>query len=336
MTRHLLDVDDLSPAELDAVLARAERTDLRPVLAGRGVAMVFEKPSARTRNATEMAVVGLGGHPVYIEGHEVGLGVREPVADVARTLACYHGVLCARVMAHGTLVAMAGALDAAGVPVPVVNLLSDLAHPSQAVADLLTLRQEFGAEGLAGRVLAYVGDANNVWRSLAKAAATAGMEVRLAAPPAYGPAPGELAALADVARAAGRGGRVVATEDPQAAADGAHALYTDVWVSMGQEAEAQRRRQDFAGYSVDEALVALAAPDAVVLHCLPAHRGEEVAASVVDGPRSRVWVQAAHRLTALRGLLSWLVEAAGPGVPPADPAGSTGSTGPAGDGGGAG
>ncbi|MGH9087711.1 MAG: ornithine carbamoyltransferase [Acidimicrobiales bacterium] len=318
MTRHLLDVDDLSPAELDAVLALAVRGVRSPLLAGCGVGLVFEKPSARTRNATEMAVVGLGGHPVYIEGHEVGLGVREPVADVARTLACYHRVLCARVVDHRTLVEMVAALDGAGVPVPVVNLLSDVAHPSQALADLLTLRDEFGTDGLAGRVLTYVGDANNVCRSLAKAASVAGMEVRVASPPGYALRPGEVAALSAAAAAAGRDGTVWSTDDPKAAADGAHALYTDVWVSMGQEDEGARRRRDFTGYAVDEALVAVAAPDAVVLHCLPAHRGEEIAASVVDGPRSRVWVQAAHRLTALRGVLAWLVgEADAPAEPPA-------------------
>ncbi|MGH9081835.1 MAG: ornithine carbamoyltransferase [Acidimicrobiales bacterium] len=311
MTRHLLDVDDLLPGELDEVLAAAGRHDLAPVLAGGGVAMVFEKPSARTRNATEMAVVGLGGHPVHIVGSELGIGAREPVGDVARTLACYHRVICARVADHRTLVGMAEALDGAGVPVPVVNLLSDLAHPGQAVADLLTLRDAFGAGGLTGRTVAYLGDANNVCRSLAKAASVAGMEVRVASPPGYGFDPAEVGELAAAAGRAGRGGTVRSMPDPRQAADGAHAIYTDVWASMGQEGEAARRRQAFAGYSVDEALVALAAPDAVVLHCLPAHRGEEIAASVVDGPRSRVWAQAAHRLTAMRGLLWWLAGRAG-------------------------
>ncbi len=183
-TRHVLDVDDLGPDGLAAVLALAERdpAELPPVLAGQGVALVFEKPSNRTRNSTEMATVALGGHPVYIQGSEVGIDTREPASDVARTLACYHSVLCARVMDHGSLVRMADALDAAGVPVPVVNLLSDRAHPCQALADLLTLRQVFGAEALADRTVAYVGDANNVWRSLALAASMAGMATRVASP----------------------------------------------------------------------------------------------------------------------------------------------------------
>ncbi len=188
-TRHVLDVDDLGPDGLAAVLALAERepTRLPPVLAGRGVAMVFEKPSNRTRNSTEMATVALGGHPVYIQGHEVGIDSRETAADVARTLACYHAVLCARVMDHGSLARMADALDAAAVPVPVVNLLSDRAHPCQALADLLTLRKVFGADGLPDRTLAYVGDANNVWRSLALAASMVGMATRVAAPRGFGP-----------------------------------------------------------------------------------------------------------------------------------------------------
>lgn len=317
MTRHLLDVDDLAPDELDRVLELAGQSSLPPVLSGVGVAMVFEKPSARTRSSTELAVVALGGHPVVIHGGEVGLGVREPVADVARTLACYHRMICARVLDHATLVEMAAALDGAGEPVPVVNLLSDVAHPCQALADLLTLRDQFGVDGLPGRTVAYVGDGNNVCRSVAKAASTVGMEVRVASPSGYGLVPAEVDALAAAADAAGRGGMVRVVRDPREAAAGAHAIYTDVWTSMGQEAEADARRRAFAGYAVDENLVSLADAEAVVLHCLPAHRGEEIEGSVLDGPRSRVWVQAAHRLTAMRGVLSWLVAQAraGGGAP---------------------
>ena len=156
-------------------------------LAGQGVALLFEKPSNRTRNSSEMATVALGGHPVYIQGHEVGIDVREPAGDVARTLACYHSVLCARVIDHSSLVRMAAALDAGGVAVPVINLLSDRAHPCQAVADLLTLRHVFGADTLADRTVAYVGDANNVWRSLAIAASMSGIATRVARPDGYGP-----------------------------------------------------------------------------------------------------------------------------------------------------
>ncbi len=300
-TRHLLDVDHLGVDGLDAVLALAESAPgaLAGTLSGSGVALLFEKASNRTRNSTEMAVVALGGHPVYIRGEEVGLDARESAADVARTLACYHRVLSARVVDHTSLERMAAALDEASVAVPVVNLLSDRAHPCQAVADLLTLRQVFGADSLRHRCVAYIGDANNVWRSLALAAAMLGMPTRVASPEGYGPSPEDVKQVADL------GGELLVTADPAEAAAGADALYTDVWTSMGQEAEADERRQAFAGYTVDGTLLARASSDAVVLHCLPAHRGEEVTAEVIDGPRSVVWQQAANRMTAMKGVLAW-------------------------------
>jgi ornithine carbamoyltransferase len=301
-TRHVLDIEDLGPRGVAEVVALAEVEPgaLPAALAGRGVALLFEKPSNRTRNSSEMAVVALGGHPVYIQGHEVGLDVRETAADVARTLACYHSVLCARVVDHGSLERMAAALDDAGVPVPVVNLLSDRAHPCQALADLLTLRQVFGAESLAGRTIAYVGDANNVWRSLAVITSMAGMAMRVAAPPAYGPSADDRALVESF------GGRLTVTTDPHEAVAGADAVYADVWTSMGQETEAEARLRAFAGFMVDDSLLTGAADHAVVLHCLPAHRGEEISAAVVDGPRSVVWRQAANRLHAMRGLLAWV------------------------------
>jgi ornithine carbamoyltransferase len=306
-TRHVLDVDDLGVDGLAAVLALAERSpgSLAATLDGRGVALVFEKQSARTRNSSEMAVVALGGHPVYIQGGEVGIDVRETAEDVARTLACYHRVLCARVMDHATLERMAAALDAAGVAVPVVNLLSDLAHPCQAVADLLTLRARFGVDGARSRTVAYIGDANNVWRSLALAASMSGIATRVAAPDGYGPDD------ADVALVRSFGGELTVTDDPAEAATGADALYTDVWTSMGQEDEAAARAAAFAGFCVDEALVARAAPDALVMHCLPAHRGEEISGAVVDGPQSVVWEQAANRMHAMRGILAWVTAGEG-------------------------
>ncbi len=302
VTRHVLEIDDLGPDGLEAVLALAERdpATLPRNLVGEGVALVFEKPSARTRNSSELAVVALGGHPVYIQGAEVGIDTRETAEDVARTLACYHRVLCARVMDHASLERMAAALDAAGVAVPVVNLLSDRAHPCQALADLLTLRQSFGTDGARDRTVAYIGDANNVWRSLAIAASMAGIPTRVASPDGYGPSDD------DVALVRSFGGDVLVTDDPAEAAAGAGALYTDVWTSMGQEDEAAARTSAFAGFCVDEALVARAAPDALVMHCLPAHRGEEVSAAVVDGPHSVVWQQAANRMHAMRGLLAWV------------------------------
>ena len=306
-TRHVLEIDDLGPDGLEAVLtlAEAEPASLPRSLEGQGVALVFEKPSARTRNSSEMAVVSLGGHPVYIQGAEVGIDVRETAEDVARTLACYHRVLCARVMDHGSLERMAAALDAADVDVPVVNLLSDRAHPCQALADLLTVRQHFGADGARDRVITYVGDANNVWRSLALAASMAGIATRVASPDGFGPS------AEDIALVRSFGGELIVTNDPIEAATGADVLYTDVWTSMGQEDEAAVRAAAFAGFCIDEALVAGSAPGALVMHCLPAHRGEEISAGAVDGPQSVVWQQAANRMHAMRGLLAWVTEAGG-------------------------
>jgi ornithine carbamoyltransferase len=304
---NLLDIDDLTPEAWDRVLAGALETPFPPALRGHGVALLFEKPSARTRNSTEMAVFDLGGHPVYIQGTEVGLDTRETAEDVARTLGCYHRVLCARVFDHALFGRMTAALARSGFDVPMVNLLSDEAHPCQAVADVLTMREALGS--LEGRTLAYVGDANNMARSLAKAALLEGMEVRVASPAGYTFSVAELSSLQAFADGAGRGGAVQLTDDPAQAAKGAGALYTDVWTSMGQEEERAKRLAAFAGYTIDEALVDLAAPDGVVLHCLPAHRGEEITEAVLEGPRSVVWKQAAHRRTAMRGILSWVVGA---------------------------
>ena len=285
MLRHLLDVDDLSPAELSAVLDLAERPDPPAVLAGRGVALLFEKPSNRTRLSMEMAVVQLGGHPMSLRGEEVGIDTRETAEDLARVFSGFCALIGGRVFEHDKLVRMAAASS-----VPVVNLLSDDAHPVQALGDLLTLRQRLGS--LDGRTLAYVGDGNNVCRSLMAAAARAGLGMRVATPPGYEPPADGVTEL---------------THDPTEAVKDADAVYTDVWASMGQEEEADRRRRDFAGFTVDDDLMARAAPDALFLHCLPAHRGEEVAASVIDGPRSVVWQQATNRLHAQRGLLIWLL-----------------------------
>jgi ornithine carbamoyltransferase len=303
----LFDIDDLWPHDYDRVLELATSDAVGPVLQGQGVALLFEKPSVRTRNSTEMAVFGLGGHPVYIQGTEVGLDTRESAEDVARTLACYHRVLCARVFDHDVLVRMAFALESSGFDVPVINLLSDQAHPCQAIADVLTLRELLGP--LAGQSLAYVGDANNMCRSLVTAALLEGMDVRVASPAGYAFAAEELAHLATFGTQAGRGGTLRATGDPVVAAGGADALYTDVWTSMGQEEERAARLEAFAGFTIDDALLSVAEPDVVVLHCLPAHRGEEISAEVFEGAHSAVWKQAAHRQTAMRGILAWAVEA---------------------------
>ncbi len=296
MTRHVLETDDLSAGELEEVLARAERQDPPAVLAGRTVALLFEKPSLRTRHSCEVAVVQLGGHPLTFRGDEIGAGTREPLGDIARVLSGYHAVLGARVFAHATLDALA-----AESSIPVINLLSDTWHPCQALADLLTLRQEFGS--LAGRTLAWVGDHNNVARSLSLGAAMLGMSIRFACPPGYGPTD------ADLDRLTARGAvDVFAATRPVEAAKGADSVSTDVWASMGQEAESEERHRAFEGFAVDDAVMAAAEPHAVFLHCLPVHRGEEVSATVVDGPQSRAWPQAHNRLHAFRGLLWWLCE----------------------------
>jgi len=294
VTRHFLEMDDLSAKELGNLLEQPGKVHPTPLLAGKGVALLFEKPSARTRSSMEMAVVDLGGHPVTIRGDEVGLDGRELVEDVARTLASYHAAVGARVFEHSKL----ERLRAGGIPV--INLLSDEGHPIQALADLLTVRQELG--GLRDRSLAYVGDGNNMCRSLMIGGGLAGMEVRVACPEGYEPS------HADIGRAAAAGPHpVLSVGDPEGAVKDADVVYTDVWTSMGREEEAEQRRRDFAGFTVTPELMASAAPDAIFLHCLPAHRGEEVAGEVIDGPASRVWPQAANRRHAARGLLSWLL-----------------------------
>lgn len=302
MTDDFLEVDALTPDRLAGLLDRAQRWKADPgavpaLLAGRGIALLFEKPSARTRIATEMAVVGLGGHPIYIRPDEVGLGVRESIEDVARTLAGYCTILAARVFDHTTLEAMAAAVD-----VPVVNLLSDRAHPCQALADVLTLREHLGS--LDGRRVVYIGDGNNVAASLAFASALCGIELTVASPPGY--------ELDDdiVERARNLGGAVEVVVDPYEAVKGTDAVYTDVWTSMGQEDETAARRAAFRGYQVDAGLMTAAGDQAVFLHCLPAHRGEEVSADVIDGPASLVWAQAANRMDAVRALFAELVGAA--------------------------
>lgn len=299
MTRHFLEVDDLSPAELTAVLddAAAGKADPKavvPVLDGRGVALVFEKPSARTRVSSDMAVFALGGHPMSIRPDEVGIDTRESAEDVARTLAGYCCLIAARVFDHGVLERMAAAVE-----VPVVNLLSDRAHPCQALADLLTLQELFGA--LEGRRVVYVGDGNNVAASLAFGAALTGLELTVSSPAGY-----ELDDTV-VDRAHNLGGVVELVTDPYEAVKGADAVYTDVWTSMGDEHEAGVRREAFAAYRVDADLMAAAGPDAHFLHCLPAHRGEEVSADVLESPASVVWQQAENRMHVARALFAFMV-----------------------------
>ena len=296
--RHLLEVDDLSTSELGDILDLSRAATVPRSLDGLGMALLFEKPSARTRNSMEMAVVQLGGHPLTIRPDEVGLDTRETVEDVTRTLCCYHAAIGARVFEHSKLERMTAVSS-----VPVVNMLSDEAHPLQALADLLTIADEFGGvSSLAGRTVAYIGDANNVARSLALGAGMLGMSVRVATPVGF-----EFSTT-DIARIVATGADFTVTNNPVEAVQGASVIYTDVWTSMGQEEEAVHRRELFAGFTVNDALMAAALPEAIFMHCLPAHRGEEVSDSVLEGSQSRVWPQAENRMHAARGALVWLME----------------------------
>lgn len=292
--RHLLEIDDLSAEELTRVLELSADPSPKPALAGRGMALLFEKPSARTRHSMEMAVVQLGGHPVSIAGGEVGIDQRESAEDVARTLGCFHAAIGARVFDHGLVERMA-----AVSPVPVVNMLSDQAHPLQALGDLLTVAQEFGQ--VSDRRIAFVGDANNVSRSLAIGAGMAGAKFVLTGPPGYH------FNSAAIDRISAAGGTAEIVDDPIEAVADAHVVYTDVWVSMGEEDQAPEKMEAFSSYTVDEALIGHAAPGAIFLHCLPARPGLEVTPEVLYGPQSRVWQQAENRMHAARGLLAFLL-----------------------------
>lgn len=280
--KHLLAIRDLSAEDLQTILALSETAPQR-LLEGKGVALYFEKPSARTRNSMELATAQLGGHPVYLQPAELGIGSRESIEDVAHTLACYHSIVAARVFDHGLLEQMA-ALHA----VPVLNMLSGTDHPLQALADLLTIRQLLGR--IDGACVAFIGEANNVARSLAEGCAALGAEFVIASPEGYGFTNGDARQLTD----------------PVEAVQGADVIYTDVWVSMGDEENG--RRSAFEPYRVDEALIEHA-PQARFLHCLPAHRGEEVTAGVIDGPRSAVWKQAENRMHTARGAMMWMLGA---------------------------
>jgi ornithine carbamoyltransferase len=309
--RHFLSADDMSGEQLRALLdradelkaeraarVRAEESLVGGQLRGRSVALVFEKPSLRTRASFEVGVHELGGKPLPMWDAEVGLGRRETVEDTGAVLGRYVHAIVIRTFSQAAIERLAAASG-----VPVVNALTDHEHPCQALADLQTFREVHG--GFEGRVLTYVGDGNNVAHSLLLAGPKVGLSVRVAHPQGYAPDEQVVARARELAAATGA--EVMVTTDPQAAADGAHALYTDVWASMGQEDEAAERAAVFAPYQVTAELLVRAADDAVLLHCLPAHRGEEVAAEVIDGPASRVFDQAENRLHAQKALLEDLL-----------------------------
>jgi ornithine carbamoyltransferase len=299
--RSLLSIAELTAQDIDRVLTTAMGLKDRgpqALLGGKTLALVFEKPSLRTRVSFHVAMKHLGGDCIYLSPPEVGLGDRETPADVARVLSRYVDCIAARTFEQATL----GEL-AEHASVPVINALSDEEHPCQALADLLTIREKKG--GLRGVTVAFIGDGNNVANSLALGGGLTGMHLRIASPPGYG-IPDGVAQQAEESAAAS-GGSFDRMEDPEKAVEGADVVYTDVWASMGQEREAAVRREDFAGFTVDRELMSRAKSDAIFMHDLPAHRGEEVTGEVIDGPQSVVFEQAENRLHAQKALLALIL-----------------------------
>jgi ornithine carbamoyltransferase len=306
--RDLLSAADLTRAEVDRLFAtaaslkdefRATRRHARPPLVRRTLAMLFQKPSLRTRVTFEAGMTQLGGAAIYLPEDAV-MGAREAVKDVAHNLERFVDAIVARTGPHEVVMELA-----AQASIPVINGLTLREHPCQALADIFTIRERFGR--LEGTVLTFVGDGNNVYHSLALLGTAFGMEVRLAHPAGYGPNP---RIVAQAEERAASGGRLVFGDDPTALVRGADVVYTDAWTSMGQEAETEARRDAFAGFRVDDALMAAAGPDAVAMHCLPAHRGEEIASSVMDGPQSLIFDQSENRLHVQKALLVELLGSA--------------------------
>jgi ornithine carbamoyltransferase len=303
--RHFLRDDDLSPAELVEVLdladaMKADRLGRQPLSGPRAVAVLFDKPSTRTRVSFSVGIAELGGYPLVIDAQSSQLGRGEPVEDTTRVLDRQCAAIVWRTFGQDRIETMASVSR-----VPVVNALTDEFHPCQILADLQTVREH--KKRLAGLTLTYLGDgANNMAHSYLLGGAAAGMNVRIGSPDGFAPDPAVLARAGEIA--ATTGGSVAHVADPHAAADGADVLATDTWVSMGQEGESGERSAPFVPFAVDEAALARAAGDAVVLHCLPAYRGKEIAAAVIDGPQSIVWDEAENRLHAQKALLSWLLE----------------------------
>ncbi len=298
---NFLTIADCSPQELQGLLDLALELKQEyksqgnpPLLKGKALAMVFQKPSLRTRVSFEMAMQHLGGHALYLSPFEIGLGKRESIADVARVLSGYVDVIMARVFEHAHVVELAK-----WASVPVINGLSDYSHPCQALADALTILEEFGA--LKGLNITYVGDGNNVAVSLMHIAAKLGANFTIANPAGYDLPEAAVKLGYEFAQASG--GSIRLLRDPHEAVREAHVIYTDTWTSMGQEEEAEQRRQVFPPYQVNAQLVAEARPDVIVMHCLPAHRGEEITDEVADGPPSRLFPQAENRLHAQKAIL---------------------------------
>ena len=301
--RDFLSIDDLTPEELTELLDDSDRIKSKPsgntkALAGKQIALIFEKPSTRTRVSFEAAVTSMGGHAIVLRGDELQLGRGETIEDTGRVLSRYVDALVVRTFGQDRLERLADSST-----VPVVNALSDFEHPCQCLADLLTIRAAKGS--LEGVKLAYVGDGNNVAHSLLFGGAKTGMEVRVASPEGHEPFPQVIERSNEIA--ARTGGKIFTGNVVAEAATGADVLYTDVWASMGQEADADAKKARFERYQINGEVVDMASPEAMVMHCLPAHRGEEISADVIDGPRSVVWDQAENRLHTQKALLAWLL-----------------------------
>ncbi len=295
--KDLLSISDLNNEEIRVFISKAitlKDQGWLSLLGEKTLALIFEKPSLRTRVSFEVAMRQLGGNSIYLSPAEVGLGKRESIADVARVLSRYVDVIAARTFSHATVESLGKYAS-----VPVINALSDFEHPCQALADLLTIYEKKGE--LSGLALAYIGDGNNVANSLILAAALMGMNFRIASPPGYALQEGVLHTAQGYA--ADSGAEILCTEDPHLAAKGADIIYTDVWTSMGQEAEAEERRKVFAGYQVNSELVSLARPDAILMHPLPAHHGEEIAIGILESPQSVIFDQAENRMHVQKALL---------------------------------
>ena len=297
MVRHFLAIPDFSRSELERLFELAEEmrkgTYAKRPLTGKSLAMIFMKSSTRTRVSFEVGTFQLGGHALFLSPRDVQLGRGEPISDTARVLSRYADGIMIRTFGHDDVEELAK-----NSSIPVINGLTDLLHPCQVLADLLTVRQTFGT--LDGAVVAWIGDGNNMANSWLNAAYRFGFELRLACPANYEPS-------ADLLERAKSAAKVSLVRDPREAAKGATVVTTDVWASMGQEEEQEVRAKAFKGYLVDAALMKLAAPNAIFLHCLPAHRGEEVAAEVIDGPQSRVWDEAENRLHVQKAIMAALM-----------------------------
>ncbi|MBF0484945.1 MAG: ornithine carbamoyltransferase [Candidatus Omnitrophica bacterium] len=302
MKRDFISLKDFSSGEISNLLSLAKQLKSNPrhgcdFLKGKSVALIFQKPSNRTRVSFETGIFQLGGNAIYLAPDDISLGKREPTADIAKTLSRYVDGIVARVFSHHDLLDLAKYAT-----VPVINALSNLSHPCQVLADILTVQEKFGK--LKGIKFAYIGDGNNMTNSLLMAGAKTGMAISVATPKGYEPDRGYVKAAEDAAKTTGA--KIVLTHDPREAVKGAQVIYTDTWVSMGQEDEKTQRLKDFEGYQIDEKLASIADKNYIFMHCLPAHRGQEVTADVIDGPHSVIFDEAENRLHAQKAVMIYL------------------------------